>query len=124
MADVKVNWYPGKKKEVLEASDKIMYAIARQTLDRTFPHIPMSRRKGVVHMRQTSMAAGVRGSDGDYYIGSYTNYAKYVWVMPNNTNWTEPGTFGKWYQEIYTKQKKSIVGIAIKENELKWQENY
>lgn len=119
MADVKVNWYPGKKKEVLEASDKIMYAIARQTLDRTFPHIPMSRRKGVVHMRQTSMAAGVRGSDGNYYIGSYTNYAKYVWVMPNNTNWTEPGTFGKWYQEIYTKQKKSIVGIAIKENELK-----
>ena len=119
MADVKVNWYPGKKKEVLEASDKIMYSIARQTLDRTFPHIPMSKRKGVVHMRQTSMSAGVRGSNGNYYIGSYTNYAKYVWVMPRNTNWTEPGTFGKWYQEIYTKQKKSIVGIAIKENELK-----
>ena len=95
MADVKVNWYPGKKKEVLEASDKIMYSIARQTLDRTFPHIPMSRRKGVVHMRQTSMSAGVRGSDGNYYIGSYTDYAKYVWVMPRTTNWTEPGTFGK-----------------------------
>ena len=116
---VSVKWEPGSKMALMSAPDKIMYSIARQTLDRTFPHIPMSRRKGVVHMRQTSMSAGVRGSNGDYYIGSYTDYAKYVWVMPRNTNWTEPGTFGKWYQEIYTKQKKSIVGIAIKENELK-----
>lgn len=115
MVDVKVNWYPKKKKELLDASDKIMYSIVRQTLDRTFPHIPLKSGK----MRQTSMAAGVRGSNGDYYIGSYTDYAKSVWVMPKSTNWTEPGTFGKWYQKIYTKQKKSIVGIAIKENELK-----
>lgn len=119
MADIKVNWYPGKKKEVLEASDKIMYTIARQTLDRTFPHIPMSRRKGVVHMRQTSMAAGVRGSNGDYYIGSYTNYAKYVWVMPKSTHWSEPNTFGKWYETNWKKKGKSIVENVIKENELK-----
>ena len=119
MADVKVNWYPGKKKEVLDASDKIMYSIARQTLDRTFPHIPMSRRKGVVHMRQTSMAAGVRGSNGDYYIGSYTDYAKYVWVKPKSTNWSEPNTFGKWYEEIWKKQGKSIVDSCVGRYSLK-----
>lgn len=116
---VSVKWEPGSKMALMSAPDKMMYAIARQTLDRTFPHIPMSRRKGVVHMRQTSMAAGVRGSNGDYYIGSYTDYAKYVWVMPNTTNWTEPGTFGKWYQETYKKFMKNIVSISIKENELK-----
>jgi hypothetical protein len=116
MADnVKVNWYPGKKKEVLDASDKIMYSIARQTLDKSLVHIPFKSGK----MRQTSMSAGVRGSNKNYYIGSYTNYAKYVWFMPSTTNWSEPGTFGKWYQKIYTRQKKNIVGIAIKENELK-----
>ena len=109
------NWTPGAQKKILNAGNVITYATARQTLDITFPHIPKLTGK----MRKTSMAAGVRGQNGDYYIGSYTNYAKYVWVMPRNTNWTEPGTFGKWYQEIYTKQKKSIVGIAIKENELK-----
>ena len=119
MADVKVNWYPGKKKEVLDVSDKIMYSIARQTLDRTFPHIPMSKRKGVVHMRQTSMSAGVRGSDGDYYIGSYTNYAKYVWVKPKSTNWSEPNTFGKWYEEIWKKQGKSIVDSCVGRYSLK-----
>ena len=70
-------------------------------------------------MRQTSMAAGVRGSNGDYYIGSYTDYAKYVWVMPNTTNWTEPGTFGPWYQEIYTKQQKSIARTAPQQTESK-----
>lgn len=115
MADVKVNWYPGKKKEVLEASDKIMYAIARQTLDRSLIHIPFKSGK----MRQTSMAAGVRGSDGNFYVGSYTDYAKYVWVMPRKTHWSEPGTFGKWYQETYKKFMKNIVSISIKENELK-----
>lgn len=115
MADVKVNWYPGKKKEVLEASDKIMYAIARQTLDRSLVHIPLKSGK----MRQTSMSAGIRGSNGNYYIGSYTDYAKYVWVMPSTTNWSEPGTFGKWYQETYKKFMKNIVSISIKENELK-----
>lgn len=116
---VSVKWEPGAKMALMSAPDKIMYSIARQTLDRTFPHIPMSRRKGVVHMRQTSMAAGVRGSNGDYYIGSYTDYAKYVWVMPRKTHWSEPGTFGKWYQETYKKFMKNIVSISIKENELK-----
>lgn len=115
MADVKVNWYPGKKKEVLEASDKIMYAIARQTLNRSLVHIPFKSGK----MRQTSMEAGIRGSNGNYYIGSYTDYAKYVWVMPRKTHWSEPGTFGKWYQETYKKFMKNIVSISIKENELK-----
>ena len=119
MADVKVNWYPGKKKEVLDVSDKIMYSIARQTLERTFPHIPMSRRKGVVHMRQTSMSAGVRGSDGNYYIGSYTDYAKYVWIKPKSTNWSEPNTFGKWYEEIWKKQGKSIVDSCVGRYSLK-----
>lgn len=116
---VSVKWEPGAKMALMSAPDKMMYAIARQTLDRTFPHIPMSRRKGVVHMRQTSMAAGVRGSDGNYYIGSYTDYAKYVWVMPRKTHWSEPGTFGKWYQETYKKFMKNIVSVSIKENELK-----
>lgn len=112
---VSVKWEPEAKMALMSAPDKMMYAIARQTLDRSLVHIPFKSGK----MRQTSMAAGIRGSNGNYYIGSYTDYAKYVWVMPNTTNWTEPGTFGKWYQEIYTKQKKSIVGIAIKENKLK-----
>ena len=112
---VSVKWEPGAKMALMSAPDKMMYAIARQTLDRSLVHIPFKSGK----MRQTSMAAGIRGSNGNYYIGSYTDYAKYVWVMPRNTNWSEPGTFGKWYQETYKKFMKNIVSISIKENELK-----
>lgn len=109
------NWTPGAQKKILNAGNVITYAIARQTLDITFPHIPKLTGK----MRKTSMAAGVRGQNGDYYIGSYTNYAKYVWVKPKSTNWSEPNTFGKWYEEIWKKQGKSIVDSCVGRYSLK-----
>ena len=109
------NWTPGAQKKILNAGNVITYAIARQTLDITFPHIPKLTGK----MRKTSMAAGVRGQNGDYYIGSYTNYAKYVWIKPKSTNWSEPNTFGKWYEEIWKKQGKSIVDSCVGRYSLK-----
>ena len=109
------NWTPGAQKKILNAGNVITYAIARQTLDITFPHIPKLTGK----MRKTSMAAGVRGQNGDYYIGSYTNYAKYVWDKPKSTNWSEPNTFGKWYEEIWKKQGKSIVDSCVGRYSLK-----
>ena len=109
------NWTPGAQKKILNAGNVITYAIARQTLDITFPHIPKLTGK----MRKTSMATGVRGQNGNYYIGSYTNYAKYVWVKPKSTNWSEPNTFGKWYEEIWKKQGKSIVDSCVGRYSLK-----
>ena len=109
------NWTPGAQKKMLNAGNVITYATARQTLDITFPHIPKLTGK----MRKTSMAAGVRGQNGNYYIGSYTNYAKYVWVKPKSTNWSEPNTFGKWYEEIWKKQGKSIVDSCVGRYSLK-----
>ena len=109
------NWTPGAQKKILNAGNVITYAVARQTLDITFPHIPKLTGK----MRKTSMAAGVRGQNGNYYIGSYTKYAKYVWVMPKRTNWSEPNTFGKWYEEIWKKQGKSIVDSCVGRYSLK-----
>ena len=109
------NWTPGAQKKILNAGNVITYAVARQTLDRTYPYIPKLTGK----MRKTSMAAGVRGQNGDYYIGSYTNYAKYVWVMPKSTNWSEPNTFGKWYEKIWKKQGKSIVDSCVGRYSLK-----
>ena len=109
------NWTPGAQKKILNSGNVITYAVARQTLDIAFPHIPKLTGK----MRKTSMAAGVRGQNGDYYIGSYTNYAKYVWVKPKSTNWSEPNTFGKWYEEIWKKQGKSIVDSCVGRYSLK-----
>lgn len=87
--------------------DNVMYTIARITLDTTYQHIPLSNNKNAGKLRQTSMDAGVRGSNGDYYIGSYTDYAKYVWDMGDGTKWSTPGTFGngmrKYLSEIIVK---------------------
>lgn len=112
---VKIKWYPGTQQKLLNAPNVITYTIARQTLDRTYPHIPKDTGK----MRATSMSAGVRGSFGKYHIGSYTRYAKRVWFLPKTTNWSEPGSFGKWYQEIWKKQKKNIIASSVERNKMK-----
>ena len=114
-----VKWKSGAKEKIEEADDKVLYTISRMTLDMTYTHIPLATYKNAGKLRQSSTSAGVRGSDGDYYIGSYTNYAKYVWNMGSNTNWSTPGTYGKWYEEVFKKQKNSITKNAVERNKLK-----
>lgn len=88
--------------------DRVMYSVARQTLDMSYSLIP--RRKG--KLRTSSMSAGVRGSNGNYYIGSYTSYASYVWNM-EGVNWTTPGTDGKWYARTIKRHGQTIINNAI-----------
>lgn len=113
--ETEVQWNTTNKVRLLNQGNKVTYTVARKVLDISFSNIP----KKTGEMRKTSTSAGVRGSKGDYYIGSYTNYAKYVWVMPKSTNWSEPNTFGKWYEENWKKKGLSIIESSIKENELK-----
>ena len=112
---VNFHWYAKAKKELEERPNLITYAIARQTLDLSFPHIPKDR--GI--MRQTSTSAGVRGTDGNYYIGSYTKYALKVWKMPDNTNWSEPNTFGRWYEKIWKRLGDNITKNIVERYKLK-----
>lgn len=95
--------------------DRVMYKVARQTLDLSYSTIP--RRKG--KLRTSSMSAGVKGSNGDYYIGSYTSYAKYVWDMPSWTNWTTPGTNNKWFSRTLQRHSYTIMRNAINQG---WRE--
>lgn len=107
---MRVEFVPDKQTErtLNTVGDKVAYAVARQTLDYTIPHIPMSRGKSTSgQLRRSTSAYGVRGSNGNYSIGSVTSYAKYVYAM-QNVNWTTPGTFGKWFHTIY-KQKGTLM---------------
>lgn len=112
-------WYPGKEKELLDVSDKIAYSVARITLDMTYTHIPLATYKNAGKLRQSSMSAGVRGDNKNYHVGSYTNYAKYVWNMGVGTHWSTPGTNGKWYEEVWKKQRDTIIKTALERNKLK-----
>ena len=119
MASVKVVWNPGAKNRLLGQPDKIMYAVASMTLDMTYPTIPLSNKVNAGKLRQTSKAAGVRGSNGSYHIGSYTDYALYVYNRPDTTNWTTPGTNAEWYKRMWAKRGKTILDNALGRNPLK-----
>lgn len=112
-----VKWYPGVKEKLLNTyPDKIIYEVASMTLDMAYTTIPLGKTS---NLRKTSKSEGVRGQKKDYYIGSYTNYAKYVWDLPDNTKWTTPGTTNKWYEKYYKENGKVILESAIERNKLK-----
>lgn len=113
--DVKLNKTTFNK--IQNAPDKIVYSVASNTLHRSYPTIPMSNEKYKGQLRRSSMAYGVRGSNAIYKIGSNTSYAKYVWVMNNETtNWTTPGTGSQWYINYLKKHGKQLIAESIKEN--------
>lgn len=119
--DIVVKWSPGAQNKLLNVyPDTIVYQVARMTLDMSYTTIPLSNRKNAGQLRRTSMAAGVRGSNKNYYIGSYTDYAKYVWKMPNeSTNWSTPGTVSQWYLRYWNKSGKSVINTVLERNKLK-----
>lgn len=117
MASIKVIWKPGAYEKITnEMPDKVVYTVASMTLDMSYPTIPLGK---TANLRKTSKAAGVRGSNKEYYIGSYTNYAKYVWVMPDSTNWSTPGTNGQWYKRYFEKHYNTILKNALERNKIK-----
>lgn len=109
--DFYVEFKPNEKvqKGLKEIPDIVLYTIARDVLDASYTTIPRDTNK----LRSSSMGAGVRGGNGDYYIGSYTDYASYVWKMPDSTNWTEPGTRGQWYTRTMQEKGEVIVNNAV-----------
>ncbi len=115
-ANIKVIWNKGAYDKITkEVPDHIVYEVARETLDLVMPTIPERTGK----MKQTTLARGVQGGNKNYRIGSYTDYAKYVYVMPDKTHWTTPGTNAHWFSEYWQKHGKSIVDSVVERNKLK-----
>ena len=108
-------WNKQVQRGLNKIPDDILYTAAKETLDMSVPKIPMSNIKGHSGtLRRSSTAGGVRGGNGDYYIGSFTNYASSVWVMPqNSTNWTNPNSKSKWYAYTLKNHKKTLLDSAI-----------
>lgn len=113
--EVKLN--KGTLDKIDNLPDKVVYKIARKTLDYSVAVIPMSRGlKTSGQLRRDSVAYGVRGSNGDYHIGSPTSYANRVWNFNDKTtNWTTPNTHSKWFLYALKTHQKSIVENSINE---------
>lgn len=103
--------------EIEDLPDKVLYKMARKTLDYSYTIIPLSRgKKTSGQLRRDTMVYGVRGSKGDYYIGSPTRYANYVWHLPEKgTNWTTDSTTSKWFNVALKRYEKVIVDSSIEQ---------
>lgn len=98
-------------KQIDSFMDRTVYHTARITLDRTQPHIP--RLTG--DMSRDIIGHGVTGSNKSYALGWVTrNYAPYVWNYPQNTNWTNPASYTKWFETEFRYAKESIVNTAVR----------
>lgn len=110
-----LEWDKRTKNGLNRIPNDILYVVAKQTLDMSQPIIPKSdipNHSGT--LRRSTASGGVRGGNGDYYIGSYTNYASYVWSLNDSTtNWTTPGTHSQWFSRVLKSYGNVIINNAI-----------
>lgn len=112
--EYKVN--PKIEKEVEKNISDILYSMARQCLDMTYPITPRNTGK----MANSSMAHGVEDiSNTDKMIGSFTDYASSVWNKnAQKTHWTTPGTTSRWFAETMKIKGNIILANATNKEKL------
>lgn len=93
-------------KELENIPDKVMYAIARQTLDRVGSSKITPYKTGKMEM--TMFSSGVRGNNKNYYIGNFINYAGYVYAFPQSVNWTNPLSKAQWFESFWKANGKNV----------------
>lgn len=97
--------------ELKNMPDKITYATARVFLDRVENSKITPYKTGKMEM--TMFNNGVKGSNGDYYIGNFTNYAGYVYAFPQSVNWTNPLSKAQWFETFWKSQGKSVLDNVV-----------
>lgn len=112
--DVSVKLDPSLQENMTQREDRIIFQIASETLRESETTIPKDTGK----MRKSSITAGVKGSNKDYYIGSYTSYATYVWNFPDDTHWTTQGTNNRWFERVWKEHGTKIKNNVIERNKL------
>ena len=106
------------EKLIKNLPDKILYEIARRTLDLSHNYIPKSNIVGHAGtLRRSTFSNGVKGSHGDYYISSesaITPYASRVWSLNDaTTHWTTKGTHSEWFIYTIKTHQNVVVNQAI-----------
>jgi hypothetical protein len=109
-----IDWNKHTLNGLIQIPDRIVSKVAKETLDLSETIIPADTHTLV----ETTMANGVRGGNGDYYLKSDpqtekgVNYATYVWNM-SGVHWTTPGTNNKWFARTLKIHGATIINSAI-----------
>ena len=104
-------WDKTIKKKIEELPDRMMYAIARATLDQVGSMQVTPYLTG--NMERTMFSAGVRKDAEGYYIGNFVDYASYVYKKPQSTNWTRPSTKAQWFENVWNQKGEAITNECI-----------
>lgn len=104
-------WEKANKRKIEDMPDKTVYAIARMTLDKVGSMQITPYKTG--KMERTMYSAGVQKNEYGYYIGDFTDYASYVFNMPQRTNWTRGTSRAHWFKDLWNKQGESITNECI-----------
>lgn len=118
-------WNDKTKMKLNNASEIILRAIARQTLDYTGSSKVVANSSGASYKlpaghssgktEQTMFSEGVQGNkEQGFYIGNFTDYASYVYPK-TNVVWTNPNTQTRWFEYIWRKYGTGITNNSIKE---------
>lgn len=113
------------EKKMKRIPNEVMFAVAKETLDMSIPHIPMSdtvNHAGTLRRSSGRGESGVHPIDNGCYIGSFTDYASYVWNMDDmTTNWTTSDTHSQWYAWTLKQYGKVILENAVNET---WKDEF
>lgn len=104
-------WDKAIKKKIEQMPDRVMYAIARATLDNVGAMQVTPYLSG--RTEQSMFSRGVQQDVKGYYIGNFTDYASYVYQKPQSTNWTRPGTKAQWFEHVWQQKGEAITNEQI-----------
>lgn len=123
ISNVKVKVNARTKSTLLKLPDKIVHAIALETLNKTTPTIPVS--SALEHnstrgrLRRETVAKGVQKNGKKYFLESPTYYSNYVYNMNDSTTkWSTPNTHSEWFLRTWKKEGKTITESSVRRYKL------
>lgn len=112
MSGVTIKYNRATMNKLKTVPDKIVYGIARQTLDRVGSIKITPYRTG--RMERTMFQKGVvKDSSNIYTIGNYTDYAQKVYAKPQSTNWTNPRSKAQWFDWFWRTNGKAVFESTV-----------
>ena len=99
--------------------DLTVFGIARRAQDYATSELRVPKRTGNLEM--ATVAQPIRKENDGVYCLDVPNgaeYAKYVWEMPQSTNWTNPNTYAQWFVAIY-KEKGALFTVEASNDALR-----
>lgn len=111
-----LHWNENTKRLLTQAPDKMMYAIARRTLDEVGSSKITPYDTG--RMERSMYSSGVKKDGQGYYIGNFTDYASIVYDYGKtdwNVMWSRGTTEPQWFDYYWNLRGAGITDECVRE---------